>query len=162
MKSQDFAAGTGASAKAKPFSIRLTDAEKAALEAKAGGMPLGVFIRKAVLEAAAERRARRSPVRDADALGRLLALLGQSEIGPALRKLAGHADSGTLYIDEHTKGRVHAACDDVRAMRFLLLEALGKEILSDVLPAQASAADVFHIAAAPGIAPSPDAGSVEA
>ncbi|MEA2875107.1 MAG: hypothetical protein QOF14_303 [Hyphomicrobiales bacterium] len=121
------------SERAKPFSIRLTENERAGLQARAGGVPLGVFIRNALLAESTERRERKSPLKDADALGRLLGLLGQSEIGASLRQLAAQANAGTLYCDERTTARLRAACDDVRAMRLLLLEALGKAVLNDVL-----------------------------
>jgi hypothetical protein len=133
---------------AKPFSIRLTQAEKAALEARASGVPLSVFIRNTLLAEAAGRRARQSPLKDGDSLGRLLGLLGQSEIGPSLRQLAAQANAGTLYFDEHTRARVCAACDDVRAMRVLLLEALGKEILSGVQSPRRDLTTTFQAKAA--------------
>jgi hypothetical protein len=138
--------------RAKPFSIRLTENERAGLEARAGGVPLGVFIRNALLAESAERRARKSPLKDGDVLGRLLGLLGQSEIGASLRQLAGQANAGSLYCDERTRAKLCAACDDIRAMRLLLLEALGKEILSEVLPRPGKLATTFQASAAPGAA----------
>ena len=51
--------------KAKPFSVRLTSAEKAGLIAKAAGQPLGIFIRSIILEDGVRARTvRRAPVRD--------------------------------------------------------------------------------------------------
>ncbi len=127
-------AKTDAADKAKPFSIRLTRSEKARLEARAAGTPLGAFIRQVLLEDEVGRRAaRQAPVRDGAALGQVLALLGQSEIGKNLNRLVIHGDAGVLYFDENTKALVRQAFDDVHAMRLLLLEALGKQILSTAL-----------------------------
>lgn len=137
--------------RAKPFSIRLTESERATLETRASGIPLGVFIRNTLLAETVGRRARKSPLKDGDSLGRLLGLLGQSEIGASLRQLAAQANAGTLYCDDRTTARLCAACDDIRAMRLLLLEALGKEILSEVLPRQGLSA-TFQSSATPGVA----------
>jgi len=148
-------AKAGVTDRAKPFSIRLTPAEKATLEARAGGEPLSVFIRKVLLDDASGRRVirRQSPVRDGAALGRVLATLGQSGIGKNLNALALQANAGTLYFDENTKAHVRQACDDLRAIRLLLLDALGKQILADAQAPAGNLSALFHVRAGPGIAP---------
>ena len=79
-----------------PFSIRLTKAERAVLLEKAGGEPLGSFIKKAALGAAANARTRPAPVRDAMALGRVLGLLGRSHLANNLNQIAKAANLGAL------------------------------------------------------------------
>ena len=125
---------------ARPFSIRLTDGERAALQAKAGRVPLGAYVRKVLLgEHVAYRDAiGLAPRTDAALLARMLAMLGESDLSGSLNTLARHADAGALIGDEATVERLHRACDALVAMRLLLLHALGKRILDD--KTQASAA----------------------
>ena len=131
-----------------PLSIRLTEAEKACLREKAAGMPLGTFIKRTVLDdAAAPRRVRQSPVRDGEALGRVLALLGQSNLASSFNQLAKHANAGTLYCDEPTRIRLNEACEHVTSMRLLLLQALGKEILAEVGASASSLSATFAASA---------------
>jgi hypothetical protein len=119
--------GTGRDREAAtPFSIRLTAFERERLSAKAGGVPLGTFVRRLVLdEAAPARAARSSPVRDSDALGRVLGLLGRVGYGAGLEGLARAAAAGTLPLDPETLAAIHAACADVKVIRALLMQALG-------------------------------------
>ena len=57
-----------------PFSLRLTYEERARLDAERGDMPLGAHIRKVLFgdDAAPRRRRGNSPIRDKEALGRVL------------------------------------------------------------------------------------------
>ena len=59
-------------------------------------------------------------------LAQLLARLGESELDASMARLAEAADSGSLYVDDLLKNRLHHACDDIRDMRMELMEALGK------------------------------------
>jgi hypothetical protein len=118
-----------------PFPIRLTDAEKATLKARAGDKPLGAYIREKALEGAAKaRRSRRTPVRDADALGRVLALLGQSRIANNLNQLARSANQGSLPVTDDVEADLREACASVLEIRTLLLEALGKKAPEEPAP----------------------------
>ena len=118
---------------AKPFSIRLTASEKDFLTAKAGTTPLGLFIRNRLLsDAAAPRASRRAAApKDLQALARVLAILGRSRLAVSLNDLAAVAASGSLHVEPDTKGVLHRACDDIHAMRLLLMEALGLKTPSD-------------------------------
>lgn len=109
-----------------PFSLRLTEAERAALEAQAGGMPLGAFIRSRLLDGASEpRRARRRPLKDEAALARLLGELGNARLANNLNQLAKAANTGSLPVTQETLQAILTACQDVRTMRACLLAALG-------------------------------------
>lgn len=111
-----------------PFSLRLSDAERARLAGEAGGAPLGSYIKAKLLGGAAlPVRVRRSglPVEDRQALGQALALLGASRMGPNLDQLAHAAKSGSLVVTAETLHKIDQALADIRDIRRLLLSALG-------------------------------------
>lgn len=113
-----------------PLSVRFTEAEKARLRDLAGSRPLGHYIRDRALQGDAEpRAARNSPVKDAEPLGRLLGLLGQSRLSSNLNQLAKAANQGSLPVTEETEADLRQACADVFEMRLLLLRALGIQII---------------------------------
>lgn len=110
-----------------PFSLRLSFEERVKLERQAGAMPLAAYIKSLVFaEDAPTYRKRRKPA-DADQklLAEVLACLGSSRLPNNLNQLAKAANSGALYCDAETKSELKRACDDVRAMRLLLMQALG-------------------------------------
>jgi hypothetical protein len=111
-----------------PFAVRLTEAEKAALKARAGSRPLGAYIREMALDGLPEARRRRSPVRDGEALGRALGLLGQSRIANNLNQIAKAANQGSLPVTDEVEADLRAACAHIAEIRCLLLEALGKKL----------------------------------
>jgi hypothetical protein len=88
-----------------PFSLRLTFEERAALEKKAAGMALGAYIRERLLgEDAVPRRSRgKFPVKEHEALGRVLATLGQSRLSSNLNQLARAANTGSLPVSPDTE-----------------------------------------------------------
>jgi hypothetical protein len=116
--------------KTQPFSVRLTDDERRLLEAKAGGLPLGLFVREQVLSGSGGHKRRRSPRPHADQakLAELLAALGASRIANNLNQLAHAANTGNLYFDDETKAALRRASDDIHAMRLLLMQALGVKL----------------------------------
>ncbi|MEE4537632.1 MAG: hypothetical protein V2J51_03970 [Erythrobacter sp.] len=114
-----------------PFSLRFTFEERAVLDMLRGSMPLGRYIREQVLreDAAPRKRRGRSPVKDHEALGRVLGALGSSRLSSNLNQLARASNSGSLPVSPETEADLRQACEDVRAMRQELLRALGS--LSD-------------------------------
>lgn len=112
-----------------PFSLRLTFEERAALEQSAGNRPLGAYIRSKLFggtEAPRKRRSRtRKPLKDEKALGELLGKLGESRLASNVNQLAKAANSGSLPVTTDTEKALQTACDDVRTMRILLMQALG-------------------------------------
>lgn len=116
-------AGPNRRERSNPLSIRFTEAEKAILREKAGGVPLGAFIRAAALGAGHPGHS--APGRDRDALARLLGALGRSRLANNLNQLAKLANLGALPMTPETEGDLRRACAEISEMRRCLLEALG-------------------------------------
>lgn len=112
-----------------PFSLRLTFEERAALEEAAGRKPLGAYIRRKLFQGKDKPRKRRTrtkrPLKDEKALGEVLGKLGQSRLASNVNQLAKAANSGSLPVTPDTEKALQEACNDVRAMRMLLMQALG-------------------------------------
>jgi hypothetical protein len=120
------------SERSKPLSIRFTAAEKARLGELAGSIPLSQFIRDRALGDATDARARvRQPLKDAEPLGRLLGLLGQSRLSSNLNQLAKAANQGSLPVTKEVEDDLRTACAHVFEMRMLLLKALGLKIIDE-------------------------------
>ena len=110
------------------ITIRLTEAERAALDSAAerAGLSLGSHIRKVLLEAPLPRQARRPPIEKME-LARLLGHIGK--IGSNINQLAREVNSdGTDAFDRID---FQTASDDLAAMRTALMEALGRSPRSD-------------------------------
>lgn len=120
---------TPISAQAKrpaPFSIRLSEAERARLAMEAAGTPLGAYIKQKALGLPAERK--RVPgltIKDRQSFARALALLGQSQLANNLSELANAARSGSLPLTPETEAFLIEAIQDVRELRRLFLLAVG-------------------------------------
>ncbi|WP_019959573.1 hypothetical protein [Woodsholea maritima] len=110
-----------------PFSLRLTFEERAALDAMAGGRPLGAYIRDQLLGDKVSKRAseRRKPRADEVALARLLSALGQSRLSSNLNQIAKAAHMGALPVTPELIDELHEACADIEAMRDALMAGLG-------------------------------------
>ena len=113
----------------KPFSLRLTFDERAALEKDAGNKPLGVYIRARLFDGEeAPRKVRtrsRKPIEDERALGRLLGELGKARLANNLNQLAKAVNTGSLPVTLDTENALRDACAAIQDMRSLLLRALG-------------------------------------
>lgn len=109
-----------------PFSLRLTLEERARLEAEAGDLPLGAYIRERLLGDAVAPRKRRgnSPVKDKEALGRVMGALGASRLSANLNQLARAVNTGSLPVTPETEAELQQACQEVAKMRADLLRAL--------------------------------------
>lgn len=110
-----------------PFSIRLTEDERAKLAQAAGGMALAAYVKSVVLseDAPKYRASRKPPVNDQILLAQILARLGQIGSGQCLRALAEAAEDGVLPVDESVTADLNQACVDVAWMRVTLMRALG-------------------------------------
>lgn len=112
-----------------PFSLRLSEAERARLIAEAGDTPLGAYIKAKVLgERPLHRRRAGAPVQDKKSLAQALALLGRARLANNLNQLAHAANIGVLPLDPETMADINAALSDLRDLRRLLLAALGKKV----------------------------------
>lgn len=111
-----------------PFSLRLTHEERARLLADAGRKPMAAYIRERLFGDDATPRKRRgnSPIKDHEALGRVLGALGRSRLSSNLNQLAKAVNTGSLPVTPETESDLRQACRDVAEMRADLLRALGK------------------------------------
>ncbi len=133
---------------AAPLSIRFTDSEKARLKDLAGGKPLGQYIRDRVLDGASATRNRvQAPLKDAEPLGHLLGLLGQSRLASNLNQIAKAANQGSLPVTVELEADLKKACEDISEMRLLLLRALGIKIIDEVKRTSLPVVDFFREAA---------------
>ena len=105
-----------------PITLRLTQNERIQLEKDAGDLSLSAHIRWCVLKATPRKN---TPVKDQEALSRVLGQLGQSRIANNLNQLAKEAHSGTLLLDEETLNKIEAAYSHICSMRKSLIAALG-------------------------------------
>ncbi len=74
--------------------------------------PLGAYIRSEVFrgEKTRRRRKRRRPVKDFEALGQLLAQLGNARLANNLKQLAKLAHTGSLPVTPETEKAIREAC----------------------------------------------------
>lgn len=109
-----------------PFAIRLSKDERARLEQEAAGVPLGAYIKAKALGSPPPRLRRTGlSIVDRQAFARALALLGGSRLASNLNQLAKLAHVGALPLTPEVEAELLAALGDVRAIRRLLMEALG-------------------------------------
>lgn len=113
--------------KPAPFSLRLSTAERKRLLKEAGQLSLGAYIRERLFgDSLPKRRPHiRRPVKDHQALAQVLGGLGNSHLAGNLNQLAKAANSGLLAVTPETIETLQKAADDVRAMREMLMRALG-------------------------------------
>jgi len=109
-----------------PFSLRLTFEERAQLEQDAAGMALGAYVRERLFgDNVAPRKTRgKFPVKDHEALGRVLAALGASRVSNNLNQLAKAVNTGSLPATPETELDLVEACAAIQDMRRDLLSAL--------------------------------------
>ena len=110
-----------------PFSIRLSEPERARLLLEAAGAPLGAYIKAKVLGTTVPLRVRRSglAVEDRKLLAQGLAFLGNSRLASNLNQLAKLANTGALPMTPETEAELAAALLAVQELRRLFLLALG-------------------------------------
>ncbi len=111
----------------KPFSLRLSAAERERLLSEAAGAPLGPYIRAKLLGGGVPVRTRRSAlaVEDRQSLAQALALLGRSRLSSNLNQLAHLANIGALPVTPELESELADALADIREIRRLLIAALG-------------------------------------
>lgn len=112
----------------RPFSVRLTPDERTALTLAAGRMPIGSYIRSRLFENGEPPRRRRqvSPIKDHEALAKVLAELGRSRLASNVNQLAKLANCGALPVTPDIETALRQASADISLMRAQLLQALGQ------------------------------------
>ncbi len=129
--------GNGASHKTRkkrpsPFCIRLSEQQREHLTQESGGLPLGAYIKaKALGDAPLPKRKSGLSIQDREALAKTLALLGQSRLSSNLNQLAHAVNIGVLPVTPETEALMQEALQDIRKIRALLIQALGKKAERD-------------------------------
>ncbi len=113
-----------------PFSLRFTPEERQQLDAQAGSMPLGSYIKSVVLssEAPTYRKRKKPPVAEQQLLAAVLAKLGANRTANNLNQIAKGINQGTLIVDEELEADLNAAIAEVAWMRVTLMQALGMKL----------------------------------
>ena len=117
-----------------PLSVRLTDEERETLVQRSGGLPLSAYVKSLVFveNAPAYRKSPKPVPVDRTVIAQVLSYLGQSRLAANLNQLAKAANTGSLYFDEDTRTSLIGACNDIQAIRYLLMHALGKNVPQEI------------------------------
>lgn len=108
--------------------LRCSRKQRAELERRAAGRPIGPYLRTVLFpandnEAPPQPTRTRAPAKDAAALAKALALLGPA--ATTLKFIAHGIASGALPLSPDTEAAVLKACADIRDAKALLMKALG-------------------------------------
>jgi hypothetical protein len=103
--------------------------EKDRLERDAAGMSVAAYIRWRLFDPTnpAPRTRSKHPVKDYEALSKLLGLLGQSRLANNVNQLARAANSGSLPLTPETENALAEAAAEISFIRRLLLQALNMD-----------------------------------
>lgn len=110
----------------KTFTLRLTAKQRQQLEAKAKGQPLGTYVRGQLFDNnGAIKPLKARSVGDPQAIARILAELGRSNLSKNMSDLRDLANAGALPVSEETCLALTQACKDISDIRLMLIRALG-------------------------------------
>ena len=130
--SDSFAQSSGEQPRKKkpvPFSLRLSEEERAWLEEQAGSRPLGAYIREKLLaDKTTKRRKTHKPKLQDGQYAALLAALGESHLSSNLNQLAKHANMGTIEVSDDVEAQLQEAYLAVIEMRNALIMALNLKL----------------------------------
>ncbi|MGJ8529375.1 plasmid mobilization protein [Maritalea sp.] len=109
------------------ITFRVTDEKMAKLAHLSAGMSLSAYMRHCLFGKDNSPRKMRSrvPIKDQQALGRVLFTLGPTRIDNNLNQIAYEANCGSLLLDVQTDERLNEACQHIMDMRSDLVKALG-------------------------------------
>jgi len=113
-----------------PFSIRLSQEERARLAVEAAGAPLGAYIKTKLCGTMPLESNRRKvlTIKDREALAKALALLGRTHFSNNLNQIAHAVNMGILPVTPETEAELRAALSAVLEIRSLLMTALGHKV----------------------------------
>ncbi|CAM3739857.1 plasmid mobilization protein [Litorimonas haliclonae] len=111
----------------KPICVRFTDNERAELERKAGDLTLSAYVRSRCVGKTAERHRTRGkrPVKDYEALCKVLGALGKSKLPNNVNQIAKAINTGTLALPAVTEAAILEAAYNIAYIRLTLIKALG-------------------------------------
>lgn len=98
-----------------PFSLRLSPEERRALEARAGNVPLGRYIRSQILDDRATHNVSAA----------ILAKLGKSGVASSINKIARAIELGIIIVEPETEEAIRAAGRAVVEIKIMNMRALG-------------------------------------
>lgn len=109
------------------LTLRLSPEERARLEQDAAGMSLSAYARERMFGADVKPRRTRGkfPIKDQEAMARVLGRLGRAEMAFTLNSLMVAVEEGRLYLDAEQSRLLRSINDDINAMRSDLITALG-------------------------------------
>lgn len=109
------------------ITLRLTEEENAHLRQLSAGTSISSYVRKCIFgQDVAPRKVReRVPVKEEQALAKILGSLGESRIANNLNQITYQANCGLLQMDEATEEEIKMACARIAWIRVKLIEALG-------------------------------------
>lgn len=109
-----------------PFSLRLSIQEREEIKKLADGLPMGQYIKDAILQNGMRPAQSRKPsIRDQKLLAKLLGALGRSRIASNINQLAKAANSGSLPVNEEVLKSLKEATSAILWMRDTLIKAMG-------------------------------------
>lgn len=108
-----------------PFSIRLSQTDRARLAVEAAGAPLGAYMKAKLLGEPMRSRRTGLAIRDQQVLAQLVAHLGRTHAFHTLSALHDLAQAGALPFTPETEQALLLALADIIEMRRMLLRALG-------------------------------------
>lgn len=112
------------------FSIRLTEKERARLDAAAGDMPIGAYIRSRLFDIPSPRRynVRHRPDVDRGALKKLLRELGRQHIASNMNRVMKAIEEGDLEMDDKLEMQLRRFRADLRVLMRHIKKAMGNEL----------------------------------
>lgn len=107
--------------------LRVTPEEKERLQRDAGRQSVSAYVRSRLLgdDAKPRRTKGNYPVKDHEALAKVLRALGHSNLAQEFDMLKWASEDGAILIDRETAGAIRNACADIKKMRDDLVAALG-------------------------------------
>ena len=117
---------TKRAARVPPISVRVTAAERAALQKSAGQMTLSAYVRARLFPSPPDDHGAALPSDERRKLAAsALRKLGDSGLAGSLADLALAARLGTLSLSKEVLLALQTACADINALRADLMKALG-------------------------------------